>query len=152
MDHIFKHLAIDVRESIDAEQIVYELLNREYPNEDWASVAVYSEIDLDLNAVTENGRVILYEVSPGQQVDRGLWRFTVSFTVLAADTNNPSGFARDLYRTVMGWPFEEKTSAGKISRINSIDSPQRRSDAKENQGKNIKEYGFDASMDARDLI
>lgn len=52
----------------------------------------------------------------------------------------------------MGWPFEEKTSAGKISRINSIDSPQRRSDAKENQGKNIKEYGFDASMDARDLI
>ena len=59
MDNIFKHLAIDVRESIDAEQVVYELLNREYPNEDWASVAVYSEIDLDLNAVTENGRVIL---------------------------------------------------------------------------------------------
>ena len=131
MDNIFKHLAIDVRESIDAEQIVYELLQREYPNEDWTSVAVYSEIDLDLNAVAENGRVILYEVSPGQQVDRGLWRFTVSFTVLAADTNNPSGLARNLYRT---------------------DLPQRRSDAKENQGKNIKEYGFDASMDARDLI
>ena len=90
MDNIFKHLAIDVRESIDAEQIVYELLQREYPNEDWTSVAVYSEIDLDLNAVAENGRVILYEVSPGQQVDRGLWRFTVSFTVLAADTNNPT--------------------------------------------------------------
>lgn len=152
MDNIFKHLAIDVRESIDAEQIVYELLQREYPNEDWTSVAVYSEINLDLNAVAENGRVILYEVSPGQQVDRGLWRFTVSFTVLAADTNNPSGLARNLYRTVMGWPFEEKTSAGKISRINSIDLPQRRSDAKENQGKNIKEYGFDASMDARDII
>ena len=57
MDNIFKHLAIDVRESIDAEQIVYELLQREYPNEDWTSVAVYSEIDLDLNAVAENGRV-----------------------------------------------------------------------------------------------
>ena len=42
MDNIFKHLAIDVRESIDAEQIVYELLQREYPNEDWTSVAIYS--------------------------------------------------------------------------------------------------------------
>ena len=34
-DNIFQRLAIDVRESIDAEQLVYELLNRAYPCEEW---------------------------------------------------------------------------------------------------------------------
>ncbi|MBT1161209.1 hypothetical protein [Bifidobacterium sp. SO1] len=148
---IFQRLALDVRLPLDAETLVYELLNRAYPNDVWPDVHVFSEIDLDLNAMAETGRVILYSVESPKQRDRGLWEFTVTFTVLGADVNNPYGLSRDLYKRVMGWPFEDATMSGKISRIVSMDAPERRSDAKENQGKNIKEYGFDALMDARDI-
>lgn len=84
-DNIFQRLAIDVRESIDAEQLVYELLNRAYPCEEWPDVKVCSELDLPLNAYGERGQVLLYYVSAPEQFDRGLWRFGVTFTVLAAD-------------------------------------------------------------------
>lgn len=152
MADIFDMLAIDIRESIDAEQLVYDLLNRDYPNDDWPDVKVYSEIDLDLNAAAEAGQVILYDVAQPVQVDRGLWRFTVSFTVLAVGLNDPSGLARNLYKTIMGWSRNGASNAGRVHKVNSIDAPERRNDAKENQGKNIKEYGFDAVLTARDLI
>lgn len=152
MADIFDLLAIDIRESIDAEQLVYDLLNRDYPNDAWPDVKVYSEIDIDLNAAAETGQVILYNVSNPIQVDRGLWRFTVSFTVIAIDLNDPSGLARNLYKTIMGWSRNGSTASGRVHKVNSIDAPERRNDAKENQGKNIREYGFDAVLTARDLI
>ncbi len=148
-DNIFKLLAIDVRESIDAEQLVYELLNRAYPCNEWPDVQVCSEIDLPLNAYSERGQVVLYYVSAPEQFDRGLWRFGVTFTVLAADGNDPSGFARHLYRTVKNWPFEDSTTAGTVGTV-SVTAQKRQADAKENQGKNIKEYWLSAVVTARD--
>lgn len=110
---------------------------------------VCSELDLPLNAYGERGQVLLYYVSAPEQFDRGLWRFGVTFTVLAADCNNPHGFARHLYKTVQGWPFEESTTAGTVGTV-SVTAQKRQSDSKENQGKNVKEYGLSAVVTARD--
>ena len=73
----------------------------------------------------------------------------MTFTVLAADCNNPHGFARHLYKTVQGWPFEESTTAGTVGTV-SVTAQKRQSDSKENQGKNVKEYGLSAVVTARD--
>mgnify|MGYP000169898332 CR=1 FL=1 len=101
---------------------------------------VCSELDLPLNAYGERGQVLLYYVSAPEQFDRGLWRFGVTFTVLAADCNNPHGFARHLYKTVQGWPFEESTTAGTVGTV-SVTAQKRQSDSKRIKARTSRSMG-----------
>ncbi|KFI66542.1 hypothetical protein [Bifidobacterium magnum] len=150
MDNIFETLAIDVRDAIDAEQLIFDLVERTYPCEGFEDVSLYTYMDLDTTAMADQGRVILFQVTSPQQINRMFWKFTVSFTVLGATGNGVDVLARDLYRRVKHWPLEEGTDAGSLGKIVDIDAPRRFSDAKENAGKSVSEYAFDVTFTARD--
>lgn len=152
METIMRRLAIDIRPQLDAEQLVWDLLTADYPNDQWPHVWVESLIDMTTNAHMEAGMVIYPDVGNPTQLDRSLWRFPLTLTVMGDGANRPDRLARDLYAKAMAWPFQPRSisHAGHVSRVTQLQGFTRVSEAKENGGKNITEYAADLIIEARD--
>lgn len=151
--HIMRGLAKEIRPQLDAEQLVWDLLNMDWPNDEWPDVWVESIIDMGTNAHSEIGMVIYADVGSPVQKDRGLWSFPLTLTVMGDGANHPDRLCRLLYESVTAWPFAPTgaSHAGHVSRVLSFQGFQRVSEAKENGGKNITEYAADLVVEARDI-
>lgn len=147
-----RRLAIDIRPQLDAEQLVYDQLNHDWPHDRYPGVWVETQLDMRTDAHAYVGLVVYTDVGNPTQLDRGLWRFPLSLTVMGDAQHDPSGFAARVYEAVMAWPFNQASQAGRVSSVTSFSAFQRTSQAKENGGKNITEYSADLVIEARDLF
>lgn len=147
-----RRLAIDIRPQLDAEQLVWDLLNRDWPHDMYPNIWVETQLDLNTNGHAFTGNVIHAECGAPIQSDRGLWRFPLSLTVMGDALNHPDRLARLAYSKCMAWPFapRDASQAGHVSSVGSFTGFQRTAEAKENGGKSITEYSADLVIEARD--
>lgn len=113
---------LSIRDGIDAEILVKNLLEREWPDDDTSEVAVRGGIDPSTDATTFTKTVVVYSVGETYQPDANLkawsWRVPVSFTVMSHDSVECSQISRRLDRLVASWPWQPGVpGVGKVARV-----------------------------------
>lgn len=153
MASMLRQFALEVRPQINAPQLVWNMLERHYPSDQWPDAEVQSEIDLDTNTDAATGQVIVYSVGAAVQDTSNRysrWSFPVTFTVLSPDAAIAFELASDLYKSLCEWPYEEGTEFGKVSSVEPLGFIKT-SAGDETAGKNIKEYVGEAVIHAADI-
>lgn len=150
----FQALALEIRPQLDAESLVFELLQREYAaNPQWSDVHIQAQINLRSNDYSDSGRLIVCSAGAPYQSSlpkAWVWRFPLTLSVIGSDSTKANDLARDLYRVVSAWPFADKVEAGAVNRVLSFTGFKQVSKFKENQGKSITEYAADLLVEAHD--
>ena len=155
MSAVVRRLDLSVRPQIDAESILWELLSRDYPSDEFANVTIQSEMGLDTSLLSLTGEVILYSVAAPvpytSNKSAGVWRFSATLSIFSPDADTSFALAADLCRRVAEWPYESATPHGKVG-SSSTSGFHRVAASKENGGKTIKEYAGDIVLIARDTF
>jgi hypothetical protein len=114
---VFERLDPYVGEDLDSEMLVRELLSNDLPNSEYPTVALRSEIGVDVNSLAE-GLLVVYEVAPATPLGHGLFRFPVSLHVFSSDPDMGSRFESYLYSLVSRWPYQEpQPDTAGVSRV-----------------------------------
>lgn len=112
---------LSVREQLDADSLVYELLS----SDDYGSLGtpfVQAEVDLTTDAKSMISPVVLYSCGSPKQFTSNLkawyWRFPLTVTVMCMDAEKAFRMAAKVSRNIAKWPWRDAVSDGsRVSRV-----------------------------------
>lgn len=112
---------LSVREQLDAETLVFDMLSADTYPEGLQAPVVVSELDLGTGGDVVGRDVIVFSCGAPYQPETNLkawtWRFPLTLTVLSADAERGAWLARVVHANVGAWPWSQPSSAGRVGRI-----------------------------------
>lgn len=112
---------LSIRDEIDAEGVVRELLDRWFPSDGFEDVAVVSEASPSADGLLLDHTVVMYMCGPPEQIEGNLrawrWKVPLYLTVVGEDAEHVRRVCARIGRRIAACPYEEPCKAGRVARV-----------------------------------